>query len=382
MSRTTGRGADGSAGRPDAATTGSPIHDLRLVKLRKEFTSQDDPNTRVVAVDDVDLELARGQLVTLLGPSGCGKTTLLRMIAGFEEPTSGDVYFGDRRMNEVAPNARDATMVFQSYAIFPHLNVYDNIAFGLRLKGMPRDEMRARVDRVVEQVGLTGMTQRPPSQLSGGQQQRVALARCLVMEPRMLLFDEPLSNLDAKLREQMRIEIRELQQRLGITSVYVTHDQVEAMSISDVVVVMDKGRVAQVGSPVEVYARPVDRFVADFIGKANFLEATALGAHAIEVAGARLEVPNGVPHATGTRVTAVIRPEALTIERGEGVAAPLRGVVERASFLGQLAEIVVRAPGDVPWMVDVPNAAEVGMPAVGETVGLVPSPRSLHVLPR
>jgi iron(III) transport system ATP-binding protein len=170
------------------------------------------------------------------------------MIAGFEEPTGGDIYFGERRMNQVAPNARDATMVFQSYAIFPHLNVYDNIAFGLRLKGMARAEMRARVDRVVEQVGLTGMTQRPPSQLSGGQQQRVALARCLVMEPRMLLFDEPLSNLDAKLREQMRIEIRELQQRLGITSVYVTHDQVEAMSISDVVVVMDKGRVAQVGA--------------------------------------------------------------------------------------------------------------------------------------
>jgi iron(III) transport system ATP-binding protein len=382
MSRTTSRADDGSAGRPNAATASGATHDLRLVKLRKEFRSQDDPNTRVVAVDDVDLELPKGQLVTLLGPSGCGKTTLLRMIAGFEEPTSGDVFFGDRRMNQVAPNARDATMVFQSYAIFPHLNVYDNIAFGLRLKGMPRDEMRARVDRVVEQVGLTGMTQRPPSQLSGGQQQRVALARCLVMEPRMLLFDEPLSNLDAKLREQMRIEIRELQQRLGITSVYVTHDQVEAMSISDVVVVMDKGRVAQVGSPVEVYARPVDRFVADFIGKANFLEAVALGPDAIEAAGARLEVPNGVPHAAGARVTAVIRPEALTIERGEAIAAPLRGVVERASFLGQLAEIVVRAPGDALWLVDVPNAAELGMPAVGETVGLVPSPRSLHVLPR
>jgi len=358
------------------------VPDLRLVKLRKEFVSQDDPHSKVVAVDDVDLELRKGQLVTLLGPSGCGKTTLLRMIAGFEEPTAGDVYFGERRMNQVAPNARDATMVFQSYAIFPHLNVYDNIAFGLRLKGMPRSDIKARVDKVVEQVGLVGMTQRPPSQLSGGQQQRVALARCLVMEPRMLLFDEPLSNLDAKLREQMRIEIRELQQRLGITSVYVTHDQVEAMSISDVVVVMDRGRVAQVGSPVEVYARPVDRFVADFIGKANFVEATAVDAHVIEVDGARLEVPNGVPHPAGASVTAVVRPEALAIERGSEIRAPLRGVVERASFLGQLAEIAVHAPGGASWLVDVPNAAEVGMPEVGETVGLAPSPRSLHVLPR
>ena len=369
-------GAGAPGGDPHA------VPDLRLVGLRKEFTSQDDPHTRVVAVDDVDLELPKGKLVTLLGPSGCGKTTLLRMIAGFEEPTAGDIFFGERRMNQVAPNARDATMVFQSYAIFPHLNVYDNIAFGLRLKRMTRSDIQARVGKVVEQVGLEGMTQRPPSQLSGGQQQRVALARCLVMEPHMLLFDEPLSNLDAKLREQMRIEIRELQQRLGITSVYVTHDQVEAMSISDVVVVMDAGRVAQVGTPVEVYARPADRFVADFIGKANFIEATALDAHAIEVEGARLEVPNGVPHPAGTRVTAVIRPEALTIERGETISAPLRGVVERASFLGQLAEIAVRAPGGARWLVDVPNAADVGMPAVGDTVGLAPSPRSLHVLAR
>ena len=367
-------------------TNGAPgtlaTDDLRLVGLRKEFVSQDDPNSVVVAVDDVDLAIPKGYLVTLLGPSGCGKTTLLRMIAGFEEPTRGDIFFGDRRMNQVAPNARDATMVFQSYAIFPHLNVYDNIAFGLRLKGMARADIRARVDRVVEQVGLTGMTQRPPSQLSGGQQQRVALARCLVMEPRMLLFDEPLSNLDAKLRENMRIEIRELQQRLGITSVYVTHDQVEAMSISDVVVVMDRGRVAQVGSPVEVYARPADRFVADFIGKANFVEAVAVDARTIEVDGARLDVHGGVPHRAGSRVTAVMRPEALTIERGADVRAPLRGVVERASFLGQLAEVVVRAAGDARWLVDVPNPAEVGMPEVGETVGLRPSPRSLHVLPR
>jgi iron(III) transport system ATP-binding protein len=355
--------------------------DLRLVGLGKTFTSADDPSQSVVAVDDVHLSLRKGELVTLLGPSGCGKTTLLRMIAGFEEPTAGDIYFGERRMNEVAPNRRDAAMVFQSYAIFPHLNVFDNIAFGLRLKRLPRAALRERVERVVEQVGLTGMTNRAPSQLSGGQQQRVALARCIVMEPRLLLFDEPLSNLDAKLREGMRVEIRELQGRLGITSVYVTHDQVEAMSLSDVVVVMHRGRVEQVGSPVEVYARPANRFVADFIGKANFLEGRAVDATTIEVAGVHVAVPNGVPQARGAAVTAVVRPEALTLHQGDGGVGTLRGRVARAAFLGSLGEVVVEVPGQGSWMVDVPNAAEVGLPNAGDEVGVTPSARSVHVLP-
>jgi len=356
--------------------------DLRLVGLGKTFVSQDDASQNVVAVDTVDLSLRKGQLVTLLGPSGCGKTTLLRMIAGFEEPTSGDIYFGDKRVNQIAPNNRDAAMVFQSYAIFPHLDVYDNIAFGLRLQRLPKDELKRRVDRVVEQVGLTGMTKRAPSALSGGQQQRVALARCIVMEPRLLLFDEPLSNLDAKLRDQMRLEIRELQQRLGITSVYVTHDQVEAMSLSDLVVIMNQGRVEQVGTPVEVYATPASRFVADFIGKANFLEGRALDANAIEVAGVRIEVPNGVPHPAGAAVTAVVRPEALRLHQGDaGAGGELRGRVTRATFLGAIAEVVVEVEGQGSWLVDVPNAAEVGLPAVGDSVGVTPSPRSVHVLP-
>ena len=356
--------------------------DLRLVNLGKVFTSADDPNQQVLAVDAVDLSLRKGQLVTLLGPSGCGKTTLLRMIAGFEEPTTGDIYFGANRVNELAPNNRDAAMVFQSYAIFPHLNVYDNIAFGLRLQRLPHGELKHRVDRVVEQVGLTGMTQRAPSALSGGQQQRVALARCIVMEPRLLLFDEPLSNLDAKLRDQMRVEIRELQQRLGITSVYVTHDQVEAMSLSDLVVIMNAGRVEQIGTPVEVYAKPASRFVADFIGKANFLEGRAVDATTIEVAGVHIDVPNGVPQAAGREVTAVVRPEALTVDQGEAPAGAVRGRVARAAFLGAIGEVVVEVEGQAgTWLIDIPNAAEVGLPAVGDTVGVTPSARSVHVLP-
>lgn len=355
--------------------------DLRLVDLHKVFAQPNDPSQQVVAVDNVNLSLRKGQLVTLLGPSGCGKTTLLRMIAGFEEPTHGDIYFGTKRVNNLAPNMRDAAMVFQSYAIFPHLNVYDNIAFGLRLQRVPRKELHERVSRVVEQVGLSGTTQRTPSQLSGGQQQRVALARCIVMKPRLLLFDEPLSNLDAKLRENMRVEIRELQQRLGITSVYVTHDQIEAMSLSDVVVIMNDGRVEQIGSPIEVYARPVNWFVADFIGKANFLKGTAVDSTTIKASETTLKVPNGVPHAAGQAVTAVLRPEALQLDQDPS-AGKFRGRVIRAHFLGNLGEVVVEVTGLGQWLIDVPNAAEVGLPDVGAEVGVTPSARSLHVLPR
>jgi iron(III) transport system ATP-binding protein len=357
--------------------------DLRLVNLGKTFVSADATSQAVVAVEAVDLSLRKGQLVTLLGPSGCGKTTLLRMIAGFEEPTTGDIFFGDKRVNRLAPNHRDAAMVFQSYAIFPHLDVYDNIAFGLRLQRLPREEVRRRVDRVVEQVGLGGMTRRAPSALSGGQQQRVALARCIVMEPRLLLFDEPLSNLDAKLRDQMRVEIRELQQRLGITSVYVTHDQVEAMSLSDLVVIMNEGRVEQIGAPVEVYGKPASRFVADFIGKANFLEGRAVDATTIEVAGVHIDVPNGVPQAAGSPLTAVVRPEALTIHPAERApVGAVRARVRRAAFLGAIGEVVVEVGGNgATWLVDVPNAAEMGLPSAGDSVAVTPSARSVHVLP-
>ena len=349
---------------------------ITLTGLNKIFSGPD--GGTVAAVKDVTLSIGAGKLVTLLGPSGCGKTTLLRMIAGFEEPTSGDILFGDRRMNEVPPNRRDTAMVFQSYAIFPHLDIFENIAFGLRLRKLAPGEVEARVERVLELTGLSGYARRSPNQLSGGQQQRVALARCIVMEPRVLLFDEPLSNLDAKLREQMRVEIRELQQRVGITSVYVTHDQVEAMSISDEIVVMNAGAVEQRGSPHAIYARPVDRFVADFIGKANFVAATVIDAATVEVAGRRVAVVEMPRTPVGTAVTLVIRPEAVRLSRDGGL---LRGTIRRAMFLGNLAEYLIAVDGVGDWLVDAPNPAETGLFAVGEEVGLAPSPSSVHVLP-
>ncbi|MEJ2665571.1 MAG: ABC transporter ATP-binding protein [Deinococcales bacterium] len=349
--------------------------DLRVERLTKEFRSPGGQS--VLAVDDVTLEVEKGALVTLLGPSGCGKTTLLRMIAGFEEPTAGDIYFGERRVNDEAPNVRDAAMVFQSYAIFPHLNVFENVAFGLRMKRVAAAELRERVNRVLELVGLALLARRSPSQLSGGQQQRVALARCIVTEPRLLLFDEPLSNLDAKLREQMRLEIRDVQRRLGTTSLYVTHDQVEAMSISDVIVIMNAGRVEQIGSPQQVYARPANRFVADFIGKVNFVTAS-YEAGAVELGGVHWPLPDAPDLADGSQVTLVLRPEAIRLSSAD---TGLRGTVRRAVFLGSGAEYLVEAAGLGELLVTESNPAEAGMRRVGDSVGLEPTPGSLHVLP-
>ena len=349
---------------------------IRIAGLEKTFASPEGRPVR--AVDHVDLDIPEGRLVTLLGPSGCGKTTLLRMIAGFEEPSAGDIWFGDRRMNEVAPNGRDAAMVFQSYAIFPHLDVFENVAFGLRLRKLPSAEIADRVGRVLDQTGLAGYARRAPSALSGGQQQRVALARCIVMEPRVLLFDEPLSNLDAKLRDQMRIEIRELQQRLGITSVYVTHDQVEAMSISDRIVVMNAGVVEQAGTPHEVYARPASRFVAGFIGKANFVEARVAGGGMAVFGDTRIAVGGLDGRAKGSAATLVVRPEAIFVSAKHG---DFKGTVRWAMFLGNIAEYLVAVDGLGEWLVDSPNPAEAGLFSAGDPVRLALSAPSIHALP-
>ncbi len=324
---------------------------LELNQLSKIFVSRDGSG-EVRAVDNVTVHIPRGQFVTLLGPSGCGKTTTLRLIAGFEFPSTGDIVLDGQVINELPPNRRDMAMVFQSYAIFPHLNVFENIAYGLKIKKLSGSQVREKVRNVLELTELTGLENRAPNQLSGGQQQRVALARALVMEPKVLLFDEPLSNLDAKLRVQMRSEIRRIQQELGITSVYVTHDQDEAMVLSDLIVIMNNGRIQQAGSAVEIYRRPVNRFVADFIGRANFLPAqvqeSANGRWIVASLGAVLAAPTASdsPIKAGSPGVLLARPESVRLHRdapADGAALP--AVVRRVSYLGSMVEYDSEASG-------------------------------------
>jgi iron(III) transport system ATP-binding protein len=323
---------------------------LLLENLVKVFPARQG-NAEVRAVDDVSLSIEQGQLVTLLGPSGCGKTTTLRLIAGFEFPTVGRILLDGQAINDLPPHKRDMSMVFQSYAIFPHLTVFENIAYGLNVQHRSRDEIRRRVQKVMELVELSGYENRAPNQLSGGQQQRVALARALIMEPKVLLMDEPLSNLDAKLREQMRTEIRRIQRQLGITSVYVTHDQVEAMTLSDLVVVMKDGKIDQMGSPTEIYRRPRTRFVADFIGRANFVDAQVLerqdGHLMVSALGGQLTVPvpAGLGH-PGQPVTLMVRPETIVIA-DEDTGAPLQGIVRRSAYLGNVIEYDLEVAGQL-----------------------------------
>ncbi|MBP5291052.1 MAG: ABC transporter ATP-binding protein [Lachnospiraceae bacterium] len=288
---------------------------IRLDHVSKIYK---DPKTKkdFYAVRDVSLDIEPGTFVTLLGPSGCGKTTTLRMIAGFESPDEGEIYLGGEAINALTPNKRDTAMVFQSYALLPHYNIFDNVAYGLKLRKMDKETIRKKVTDILALVGLEGMEARMTNQLSGGQQQRVALARALVLEPGVLLFDEPLSNLDAKLRVSMRTEIRRIQQEAGITAVYVTHDQSEAMAISDKVIIMDKGIISQMGTPQEIYYHPNSEFVADFIGEANFLRGKLKSIQGytghFEIAGgsADIQVTN---RTVGGEYTLVLRPEAAVV---------------------------------------------------------------------
>ena len=317
-----------------ADRTGGPST-LLLERLSKHFKS---PEGEVVkAVDDITIELTGGSFVTLLGPSGCGKTTTLRMIAGFENPTSGRILLDGSDLVRLTPDKRGMGMVFQSYALFPHLTVHDNVAFGVQLQGKKGKKLESAVDNALDLVNLHGLGTRKIQELSGGQQQRVALARAMAIEPRVLLFDEPLSNLDAKLRVSLRSEIRRIQQALGTTSVYVTHDQAEAMALSDVVVVMNAGRIEQAGPPDEVYRRPATRFVADFIGRANFLagEVKAVGGDTIDVSlmGVTLTIPAGEGHQSGGTAVVVARPESVRVGEGQ-----LRGKVKGSTFLGSFVE--------------------------------------------
>jgi len=339
---------------------------VRLERLSKRFGP-------VVAVDDITLEIPAGRLVTLLGPSGCGKTTTLRIIAGLEFPTGGRVLVGEEDVTPLPAANRGVTMVFQSYALFPHLTVFENIAYGLRIMRRPGDEITQRVRAVLELVGLPGVEQRFPAQLSGGQQQRIAVARALVMQPRVLLFDEPLSNLDAKLRKHVRAEIRDLQRRLGITSIYVTHDQAEALALSDVIVVMHQGRVEQVGTPRDLYERPATRFVADFIGEANLLPGRYADGR---VTVGDLTIPfrqEGVPPGP---VTFVARPEAVVVDTDrEG----LEGEIRTAFFMGMTHEYLIETAAGEVHVVE-PRGAR-GLLPVGTAVRLQFRDAGLYLLP-
>jgi iron(III) transport system ATP-binding protein len=355
---------------------------LTLDRIVKRFASRDGGGD-VVAVDSVSLVVEQGEFVTLLGPSGCGKTTTLRMIAGFETPSEGRLILDGALINDRPPNRREMAMVFQSYALFPHLNVFENVAYGPRLRQLPDAEIRERVGAVLRLAGLKSMEQRAPNQLSGGQQQRVALARALVMEPKVLLMDEPLSNLDAKLREQMRTEIRRIQQTLGITTVYVTHDQSEAMTLSDRIVVMNRGKIEQVAPPRQLYERPASTFVADFIGRSNFLRGTVIaqedGALIVDVLDRRLRVPKtatAVPLNVGDTPQLLIRPEAVRIGR-DGMFS---GAVQRATYLGSVIEYDI-ALGDVLINVMDANPLRERIYAPPEQVGIDFMDGCLYLLP-
>ena len=314
---------------------------VRLEPISKIYTDTKSGKD-FYAVHDVSIDIQPGSFVTLLGPSGCGKTTTLRMIAGFESPDSGEIYLGEEPINALTPNKRDTAMVFQSYALFPHYNVFDNIAYGLRLRKLPKEEIEQRVHQILALVEMDGMETRMTNQLSGGQQQRIALARALVVQPGVLLFDEPLSNLDAKLRVSMRTEIRRIQQTLGITAVYVTHDQSEAMSISDTIIIMNKGEIAQMGTPMNIYYHPNSEFVADFIGEANFLDAVAKGMKGnicrVDINGYEAMVQTDQTIEPGQVCKVVLRPEAIQIA-DHGL---LPCIVELSCFMGSYQNYHVR----------------------------------------
>ena len=360
------------------ATSGKEKKGVRLEHISKIYKDHK-TGKEFYAVKDTSLDIEPGTFVTLLGPSGCGKTTTLRMIAGFESPDEGEIYLGDQAINELTPNKRDTAMVFQSYALLPHYNIFDNVAYGLKLRKIPKDVIKEKVTRILELVELSGMESRMTNQLSGGQQQRVALARALVIEPSVLLFDEPLSNLDAKLRVQMRTEIRRIQQEVGITAIYVTHDQSEAMAISDKIIIMDKGVVAQMGTPQEIYYHPVNEFVADFIGEANFLRGPMKGKDGeyavLDVEGCDTKVEYNEKMKVGENYTVVLRPEAATLADEGGLPC----TVVLSCFMGSYQNYHVKV-GNTLVKLEEKNPKNKKIYNVGDKCSLVFEAESVHVL--
>jgi spermidine/putrescine transport system ATP-binding protein len=362
------------------AAPGTPT--IRLDGITKRFGD-------LVAVDDLTLDLGAGEFFTLLGPSGCGKTTTLRMIAGFEQPTSGRILIEGQDVARLPAYRRPTNTVFQSYALFPHLSVRENVAFGLRRKHVDRAEINRRVEAELARVGLSAEINRRPNQLSGGQQQRVALARALVNLPKVLLLDEPLGALDLKLRKGLQVELKRIQREVGITFVYVTHDQEEALTMSDRIAVMNHGRVEQVDAPETVYERPATTFVAGFIGVSNLMPAVVVGGSG-EHGRVRLETGPEVPapvngFAAGDRCYAVVRPEKLRIDTGAPADGQpsVEGMVESSVYLGTATQIIVGLGGDVRMTVLVPNASEADrarLPGGGAAVRLTWAPDHMHLV--
>lgn len=324
-----------------------------------------------VVLNSINLTINDKEFLTLLGPSGCGKTTTLRIIGGFVTPTSGNVWFDNVRINDVPPHKRKVNTVFQKYALFTHMNVFENIAFGLRIAKVPEAEIKKRVKEMLELVNLPGIEARPVASLSGGQQQRVAIARAVVNRPQVLLLDEPLGALDLKLRKEMQIELKQIQRQLGITFVYVTHDQEEALSMSDTVVVMNHGCIQQIGSPVDIYNEPVNAFVADFIGESNIIDGVMLHDYSVAILGHTLEcLDKGFEH--NSAVDVVIRPEDIKlVPPGEG---QLSGIVKSTVFKGVHYEMMIDASG-FEWMIQSTENRE-----PGDEIGMLLVPNDLHIM--
>ncbi len=356
---------------------------LQIKNLTKKFG-------KVVAVNNLSIEgINKGEFVTFLGPSGCGKTTLLRMIGGFYYPTSGDIIMNNQRINDIPPEQRKTSMVFQNYALFPHMTVYDNIAYGLKLRNVPKDEIKQKVYNILKVVQLEGMEHRRPTELSGGQQQRVALARCIVIEPEIILLDEPLSNLDANLRVLMREEIRRIQKTLNLTTIFVTHDQEEAMSMSDRIVVMKDGEIQQIGSPVEIYEKPSNLFVASFIGYINLIDGKIVSkskdTYTIKTSIGEIKNINSElgDISQEDEVTAVIRPEAIDLldkRNNEIKENRFNGIVKDYTYVGALVRYRVEVDGfDDNFIVDISNPGGRGIFKVGEKVDVL-LPNKFHCI--
>jgi iron(III) transport system ATP-binding protein len=346
---------------------------IRLERVSKRFDHT--VKGEVYAVRDVSLGVEQGELVTLLGPSGCGKSTTLRMIAGFEPPDGGTILIEGEDVTHVLPNRRGIGFVFQNYALFPHLSVFDNVAYALRVERRNERSIKTLVEEMLAAVGLAGYGRQHPHQLSGGEQQRVALARAVVFQPKVLLFDEPLSNLDAKLRLEMREQIRSLQKRVGITAVYVTHDQEEAMAISDRIAVMERGVILQIGTAHDLYYRPATEFVARFIGRANLLAGRVLSAGEVEVQGVRIALSTGRP--IGAAVRLVIRPEMVGIVPAD--SGPRVGQVEQRTFLGEKTDYMVSL-GDAMLQVSTIDHYRRPLINVGQSVAVRFHPEGIHIL--